>query len=538
MYWEPVADGVEMSVEALGGLLEDESFGVNITYSSLDSDGSEYVGEWVFMQFDDPRVELLGYEKVEGPFTFQGETLSWFYNISFTSLSTLRIRPPRHWHGKITGSIFMSGTEILAPNPTKLSKGKFSFNVAAVADAPLLTVPTSTIVVLENEKAPISNLFAALVDNVTENGAEYLAVVFEGVPEDSFFYNSAGRQVGAPSTGGVWTIFDLADLNGIEFKPPLYWSGNLTLNLTATVVELSNGDQLIQSATFYVYVQPVASPFEMLTNDVTLPASGLVNTKLNIILLDDRGTDPGENPPEVIELTFNDVPPATFLRASMGGRLVNNGSGTWTFTGTQDQANAIQIVNSAAAAQTYFVSVSGKTLDAGEVLDTGVTDDFPFRVFVSALTTVGVTATASGSTLVGTNGNDILRSTSVPDQTIVGQSGMDVIYNAPERTIMTGGDGADQFVWTSMADLQGALDEITDFSVNEGDQLNLGGLLNNNFDLQMGSISDVVRVIDYSPSAYSIVEIFDGMSWRPVVKLNNVTGRSAQGLWDSGNLLL
>ena len=55
MYWEPVADGVDISAEALVKLYEDEYLSVNISYSSLDSDGSEYIGEWVFMQFDDPR---------------------------------------------------------------------------------------------------------------------------------------------------------------------------------------------------------------------------------------------------------------------------------------------------------------------------------------------------------------------------------------------------------------------------------------------------------------------------------------------------
>jgi hypothetical protein len=534
MYWEPVADGVSISAQALGSLYEDQSFRVNITYYAIDWDGSEEIGEWVFMQFDDARVNLLGYDKVEGPFTFQGQTLSWYYIINYADLGTLEIQPPEHWHGTISGSLFMNATEFLAPYPTKMSNVRFSFKVAAVADVPLLTVPTSSVMVLENEQVALPNLFAALVDNVTENGAEYLAVVFEGVPEDSFFLDSAGNRVGEPSIGGIWTIFDPADLVGIEYKPPPYWSGRLTLRLTATVVELSNGDQRIESSPFDIVIEPVASEFEILTNDVNLPASGLVDFRL--ILLDDRGTDPGENPPEVIELTFSDVPQSTFLRASMGGRLENNGPGTWIFTGTQDQANAIQMINSAATAKTSFISVSGKTLDAGDELDTALTDDFPFRVFISNLTTVGVEATATNSSLVGSNGNDILYGTAIPDQTIMGQSGMDLIYNAPERQIMSGGAGADQFVWTSMADLAGDLDEITDFDVAEGDQLILGGLLNNSFDLQLGEISNVVRLVDYT--TYSVVEIFDGTVWLAVVQLDSITGITAQSLWDSGNLLM
>ena len=91
--------------------------------------------------------------------------------------------------------------------------------------------------------------------------------------------------------------------------------------------------------------------------------------------------------------------------------------------------------------------------------------------------------------------------------------------------------------WTSITDLQGTMDEITDFDVEGGDQWKLVGLLNN-FDLQMDTVSDVVRLDDFSPSTYSVVEIFDGATWRPVVKLDNVNGRTAQSLWESGNLLL
>lgn len=536
MYWEPVADGVNISAEALGDIYEDQHFNVSISYSSRDIDGSEYIGEWVFIQFDDDRVELVGYEKIKGPFTFQGQTLSWYFVVNATDLDFLEIKPPEHWHGTITGSLFMNGTEVLDPFPTKMSQGKFSFVVKAVADTPLLTVPSSTVYVLENEQVALLNLSAALVDTISENGAEYMAIVFEGVPEGSFFLDSTGARVGAPSAGGVWTIFDPADLLGIEFKPPPYWSGRLTLNLTATVVELSNGDQVIETIPFDIVIEPVASNFEILTNDVNLPASGLADFSLNIILLDDRGTDPGENPPEIIQLTFTDVPTSTFLRASLGGRLENTGSGTWTFTGTQDQANAIQIINSSAEFQTHFLSVAGKTWDAGNELDTALFDDFPFRVFVETPDTVGVEATASGPSLVGSNGNDILYGTAVPDQTIVGQNGVDIIYSAPERKIMSGGDGADQFVWTSKADLQGTMDEITDFDVDGGDQLNLGGLLDN-FDIQMDKVSDFVRLVDFSPS-YSVVEIFDGVSWQPVVKLDEVTGRTAQSMWVNGNLLL
>ena len=62
MFWEAVADGVSINADVIGGpAREDESFNVEVTWESLDIDGSEIIGEWVFMEFDRDDVELIGY---------------------------------------------------------------------------------------------------------------------------------------------------------------------------------------------------------------------------------------------------------------------------------------------------------------------------------------------------------------------------------------------------------------------------------------------------------------------------------------------
>ena len=57
----------------------------------------------------------------------------------------------------------------------------------------------------------------------------------------------------------MWTIPDAADLEGIVFQPPPYWSGELTLNLTAVAYELINGDQAFESLSFDIEIVPVVS---------------------------------------------------------------------------------------------------------------------------------------------------------------------------------------------------------------------------------------------------------------------------------------
>ena len=125
--------------------------------------------EWVFMEFDRDDVELIGCSKVEGPFTFQGKTLSWYYIIPYTEIGNLEIQPPLHWHGDITGSLFMNGTETIEPFPVIMSEGTFNFPVTAVADTPFLQVPTETVIVSENEEvALLGELFLASIDSADQ----------------------------------------------------------------------------------------------------------------------------------------------------------------------------------------------------------------------------------------------------------------------------------------------------------------------------------------------------------------------------------
>jgi hypothetical protein len=518
----------------------------------------------------DNNFELVGgsYEYVTGPFFYNGTDLGGTYRVRYSDIRMLRFRPRLHWHGRLTGFIYLNATESLAPFPVKMSTGSFSFDIQAVADLPLLTVPPQTVFVRENGFAVFPNLSATLVDNITDNGAEYLSVVFSNVPEDSIFSKGApslngkiqAQTSGMGSAGfvetgiltchcpplvslGTWIVFNPADLKDIVFTPPPYWSGNLTLTLSGVVMELSNGNQVSESVDFNVYIEPVASDFEILTNDIDLPGTGSADILLNLVLLDQRGVDPGETPEEIITLNFTNVPNSTFLLARKGGRLVNSAPGTWLFTGTQDQAEGgLKIVNVNQTAGNYFVSTLGVTQDAGDMLDTPTTDDFPFKVVVKPLTVAGrslVAANQAGVTVNGTSGNDILRATAFAGQILNGNAGMDLFYSSAFRTIMTGGPGSDQFVFLGPSTIYtGLANDITDFSAVNGDVLNVGALVDPKFNLQLDNISKVVK-FENEGINNTMVQVFDGTTWRNVVRIiNGVGGATAEVLWSNGNLLV
>ncbi|WP_345014653.1 type I secretion C-terminal target domain-containing protein, partial [Pseudaeromonas paramecii] len=80
-----------------------------------------------------------------------------------------------------------------------------------------------------------------------------------------------------------------------------------------------------------------------------------------------------------------------------------------------------------------------------------------------------LTGGGASDSLYGDGGNDIL----------VGGAGDDLLVGGTGSDTLTGGDGADQFVWLA-GDLSagsGNLDHVTDFSVTQGDTLDLSALL-------------------------------------------------------------
>lgn len=205
-YWGPVPDGVgNVQLVANGVVREDTEFTANFTYGCIDCDGSETAEEFAYLEINN--AEVVG---PIGNFTFFNGSFSFtyvgyngnvtifgpYYRFRVADIKSLRIRPALHWHGAITGKIYMSAREFLAPFPSTMSISTFSFSVNAVADLPLLTVPSSIVLMNETAISPltgavIQNLSAVLVDNVTANGAEYLSVFFSNVPENSRFSKGA-----------------------------------------------------------------------------------------------------------------------------------------------------------------------------------------------------------------------------------------------------------------------------------------------------------------------------------------------------------
>lgn len=393
-------------------------------------------------------------------------------------------------------------------------------------------MPSTPVVGDEDSEISIPDLSATLADTVTENGEEVVSVVIEGVPEDTRF--SAGSQNGA----GSW-VFPVDALDTLTITPPEHYGGTMNLTLRAFTFESSNGDETEVSESFQIQVDPIADGFLIVARDVVLATSpsDLGFADLELRMIDDRDTgDPNELGPEYVVFTFDNVPDGVRMIPTSGGRLTTDGSGTYTFTGTADQASALNLITGPGtdAKFNYFIDITGVSVDGDNVLSPAITDQFRLTVSENDSTSVDrVAADGSNTLLQGDVGNDILTGLGGSD-TLEGGDGSDLLVGGPGADEMTGGSGPDVFQW-SLADLDGSLDDITDFSISE-DILDLSDVfvsLGIDYDPQNFNVNDILVLTDTGGGAE--ISLADGT---PIVRLETVSGTTIDALFSQGNLLI
>lgn len=408
----------------------------------------------------------------------------------------------------------------------------FTINVKAKADEATLTVPEVTVVGVEDTSIPIPDLSAALTDTNAENGPEVISVVIDGVPEDTRF--SAGAQNGE----GSW-VFPVDALASLEIIPPEHFSGTMNLTLRAFTFESSNGDEVSTSAPFTVEVNPVADPFLVVFRDVALDASpsGLGYIDPELRMTDQRGTDEiGERPPEYVTFTFENIPDGVRMIPELGGRLTKQGSGTYVFTGTAEQAEALNLITGPGtkAKFNYIIDVTAVSIDGGNVLTTPVKDDFRLSIKENDSTSSTVDAEDDSDTLLeGGEGNDILTGLGGDDE-LVGGGGSDLLIGGPGRDEMTGGAGPDVFQWAT-GDLDGSLDTILDFTISE-DILDLSQVfvdLEIDYDPQTFDVNDFLQLTNTIDGAE--ISLIDGS---PIVILDGLSEVTLEQLFAQGAILL
>ncbi len=131
-------------------------------------------------------------------------------------------------------------------------------------------------------------------------------------------------------------------------------------------------------------------------------------------------------------------------------------------------------------------------------------------------------------------GNDILNG-GTGDDVIFGQEGNDVLNGGDGADTLYGGSGADIFVFDSL----NGVDSVRDFSVEDGDALDLSSLLTG-FDDTADAITDFLRITDNGGN--SVVEVDTdgaGANWQQVASIDDVTGLTDEAaLLSSGTIIV
>ena len=518
---DPVADGVAISASPAAGI-EDTAVALNITLGERDIDGSEVIDGTTYIKVENGATLLGGYAIVASG------VYAGYYSVPTAEVAGLQILPAANWHGDVTVIVAASSTEPVDPTPdadnTRFDSSTFSVHFVAQADPPTVVAPVS-VAGVEDTAIALPGLSAALVDNVAANGAEVLSVTISGVPFGSHF--SAGSNNG----DGSWTI-PVASLASLSITPPLHYSGTMSLTMTGIALELSNGDEASSTVGFSVVVAPRADTVEILAKNVAVDGTANAALDLNVRMADDNGSNPGENPPEQIRITFTGVPVGVSMLAHDGGTFTNPSAGTWQFLGTESEANAI-VANAGATATggTYTIALSAVTIDSGNVLATPVVDSFQLTVpqVISGNGTGETLSGAGGTQLIyGLGGNDVLS----------GGGGNDFLSGGAGADTLTGGTGSDTFAWKA-GELGTGVDTVTDFTAGAGgDALDVSALLTG-FNPATSVLSGFVRVT--TSGSNTNVEIDSnggGDSFQSVAVLQGVVGLDVNAMRANANLIV
>ena len=116
----------------------------------------------------------------------------------------------------------------------------------------------------------------------------------------------------------------------------------------------------------------------------------------------------------------------------------------------------------------------------------------------------------------------------------------DVLYGGDGFDQLYGGDGRDVFVFES-ASAFNDVDQINNFSVSEFDSLNISDLLTGwvNGDPVQGDINNFVQLTEVNGNTVvNIDSAGTGSNYTAVAQLNNVTGLSADLLYNNDMLIV
>ncbi|PTO87139.1 hypothetical protein CWN98_11435 [Vibrio splendidus] len=299
--------------------------------------------------------------------------------------------------------------------------------------------------------------------------------------------------VNGNNTGSVILVGTLSDLNALIDTPTspngVYLDASLSptnsIGLEVVAKDSGNPSGIAIETTPVVYniaVTPVANAPTLsidtasnyvrnITASQSVSASGIPLVGIIAALTDIT---------EELTLHISDVPAGAQITSDVGS-VTDLGGGVWV--ATADAIDSLQAVGLSQTPGSYTLKVeavseetdNNDTATSTSIdLNLNIVSDAVDINLASETDDVQLLAGANATDLTAGSGNDRLEG-GAGDDTLVGGDGNDTLIGGGGSDILTGGDGMDLFVWLNIED--GVEDTITDFSLSEGDQIDLREVL-------------------------------------------------------------
>lgn len=292
-----VADVPTLSVANATGNEDGGPIAISVTSTLTDTDGSETL-TFVIKDLPPGFVPTVGINNGDG---------SW--SLSAAQIASLAITPPAHFSGDATYTIVAISTEREGDSSIHTVTGNIHVNAAA--DAPQIVY--RDIAGTEDSSTSL-NFGIALSD--TDGSEQISAVTITGVPAGFVLTHATDNG------GGSWSI-DPAHMNQSALLAPQHWSGDLTLTLSATSRETSNGTTSTITVPVSVHISGVADTPLGTASDAHGTAGTSIALNLTAALTDADGS-------EHLSIVISGMEAGSYLSAGL-----NNGDGTWTLTQNQ-----------------------------------------------------------------------------------------------------------------------------------------------------------------------------------------------------------
>ncbi|WP_143696937.1 retention module-containing protein [Vibrio coralliilyticus] len=463
----------------LGDILEEGS--IQITAAQLIAASNDIDG-------DDLVVKSISVPAEQGTLTLNPDGVSWTFTAADDFNGDVSISYTIEDNGTTNGvNDFLQDT------------GTVSLSVIGVNDKPEIDVDDITTIINESSGQLISGISVSDADYVDAFANDAMTVTLSVDFGQLNVTIPAGSSITAtPSSGSSITLTGtIGELNalldspsagtGVTFDATHAPSDSVMLTITATDSGNPSGMVMSETTQKPITITPVANAptlsiapdnnyVKNINASLTASNNGIALLGIVAALTDVH---------EALSLELSGLPAGSTVETSSGTLVPVDGKvvvpaddiDSVSIVGAQEGAHTIQLT--AVSTETDSSTAESAPIDinlnvTNDISDIDVSSSSQDNQLLGSDEGIELQAGSGDDRIEGGTGNDTLIG-GAGDDTLLGGAGDDILDGGLGSDILTGGTGEDTFIWHEIDD--GATDTITDFSIAEGDQIDLREVL-------------------------------------------------------------